>query len=264
MTWRVPYPIPLGEDSSSKRIVRIPTGICELVAEQRLYGEFALYLYLKTNCDGRMYVDKTVFAAAAKALQVSEKTVRRRFKVLVDRDWIGQMKNGLSIIRAFKVLRQMENCPSREAVYFDMWRDFQRLTIFVRSACIGHLVKKQKDRLRRERFSEGKKGTSFEKNHPLPTSYKVACKALAQIYKISIGSAFTWKKEGNEAKYLKVTKVLKPLLIDNLQMWKRVYPDDVHRLIIRDNKYFLQEPDKVECNLSFCRLRACDKPRDKN
>ncbi len=253
---KLPYPIPVSENVEN-RFWHIPMGVLEVVAVNRLIGPFQLYLYLKKVSCGQLSPGSKSFTQAAKDLKISTKTVKRRFVLLRERNWIGQLKSGTYVVRSWDKLRSLENCPSKAAVIFDKERDLSRTRAFVESACICYLVRKQSARLWREkRLPEGKRGTSRESNRPLPTFYFVANKALARIYGISIGTAFNWKRLGKSEGYLDLLPTLRPMFIDNGPEWKRVFPEQAHRLVLRDDMYFLQYPDKVKNNMTFCRRRC--------
>lgn len=259
---RVPKPVSNKEDIEG-RYWHIPMGLLEIVAVERLTGPFKLFLYLKKVSNGMISPRSHSFADAAKDLKISRRTVNRHLKKLIDRNWVGRFNSGVYIIRGFDKLRIMEGYPSRTAVTFDNKVDLPRTREFVQSACVAHLARKQRARLWRERLKEDKRGASHEISQTLPTHFEIAAGALVKIFGISTGTAFNWKKQGKRHGYLDIVHVLRPMNITNGAEWKRVNPEQAHLLIRRDNKYFLQYPDKVMSKMRFCRRRTLQKT-DKN
>lgn len=256
--WRVPFIVTPEEAKNSRRYFKIPVSILEIVREQNLFAPFRLFMYFKTvSTSGQMRITRHTIALAATDLGISEKTVNRHFQILKNRNWIGRLNSGSCIIRSFDKLRVMEKTDGRTAVWFDVERHLKSFREFVVSACIGRLISKQKAKLwRKKQLPGSRRGIPNERKSSLPTSFPVASEAMKKLFGISIGTAFNWKRDAHEAGFITVTKVLAPVTIDNVPEWKRVYPELAKRLIVRDDRYFIQHPDKVQCNLHFSRRRC--------
>jgi len=263
MGCRVPYIVSTEEAKNTRCVFKIPVSILEIVRDQNLFAPFRLFMYFKTvSTNGQMRICPKTVSLAAADLCISEKTVKRHLDILQKRNWIGRFKSGGSIVRSFDKLRVMEKTTGKTAVWFDAQRHLKPFKEFVVSACLGNLISRNRAKLWRERLPGDRKGTPNERKQPLPTSFPIACEAMRQIYDISIGTAFNWKQAAHKAGFITVKKILRRMHIDNALEWKRVHPDLAHRLIIRDDRYFIQYPDEVTCYLRFTRrrsLRALDK-----
>lgn len=253
MRWHVPYIVSAEEAKDTRRFFKVPVSILEKVVEHNLFAPFRLFMYFKTVSNGQMRIGTHTIQLAASDLEISERTVKRHIEILQKRNWIGRFKTGGYIIRGFDKLREIEKVSGRSAMWFDAKQHLNQFREFVVSTCLGHLVNKQRTKLWRDRHLPGKRrGTPNERKRPLPTSFPVACEAMVQIYGISIGTASNWKRHAQEAGFITVYKKLRPVSIEWVE-WK---PQFHHRLVKRDDRYFIQYPDEVKCNLKFTRRRC--------
>lgn len=237
---------------------KIPLSLAERVLQNNLFAPFRLFIYLKViSTNGQILASRELYQRASKDLQISEKSVRRHFQMLRDKNWIGQFKSGSFILRSFDKLREMEKLPGKTAVWFDYKTHLPAFKAYIIGACLGKLAIKQRtNEWKERRLPEKRRSISNVRNLPLPTHYPIACAALAQIYGISVGTAFNWKQEAKQAGFIDIIHTLRPLPIDNKLEWQRTNPELAHRIIIRDNKYFIQYPDKVCSLLKFTRRKV--------
>lgn len=259
MKWRIPYTVTAEEALDRRRFYKVPVSILETVRADNLFAPFRLFMYFKrVSTSGQMQITTQTIKLAATDLGISEKSVKRHLEILQNRNWVGRFSSGGYIIRSFDKLRIIEKTAGRTAVWIDTKSHLKHIREFVVSACLGKLAHRQQGKLWREKCLSGSEsGNPNEcKQISLPTSYPIACDAMKQIYGISKGTAFNWKRDANEAGFITVYKKLRPVAIDNVLEWKRANPDYAHRLIKRDDRYFIQYPDKVKCNLKFTRRRS--------
>lgn len=248
-----PYLVLASEAKDPTRFFNVPVGLLEIVLKEKFFAPFELLMYFKTESkSGQMRITTEAINKAAADLNVTPRTVRNNLKRLLKRNWIGRFRSGGYILRGFDKLRRMEKEWTRTAVIFDRNLHLKKFREFVIAACIGRLVSRQRARLWRERLSGERKGTPNVRKQPLPTLFPIAGEAMAQIYGISVGTAFNWKNAAHKVGFITVEKILRPVHPE----WMRAFPDEAHRVIQRDGRYFLQYPDKVKCNLKFCRRRS--------
>lgn len=259
MTNRPPYIVSNEEAKESKRFFKIPGSILEIVLVQKLFAPFRLFMYFKTvSTNGQMRICPKVIALAAADLKISEKSVKRHLNILVDRNWVGRFTSGGYIIRSFDKLRKIEKTVGRTAVWFDAQKHLNSFQEYVIASCITVLISKQRTKLwKAQELPGSRRGKPIErKSSAFPTFYPIACEAMKQIYGISIGTAYNWKQAAHKAGFITVKKILRPTNVNNGQEARRANPEWAHRIIMRDNKYYIQYPDKVESYLKLTRRRS--------
>lgn len=176
--------------------------MCKFVCNNKFFRPAQVYLYLKSQCDGKIKLTGEVTKKAARVIGCTTRTINDNIKKLIERNWIGlDLKSKICFVRGFEELYRIESWGSRTGAIFTTDKVKYAKGFFI-GTCIGYLARHQKRKKYLELKGEGKRSSVQRKvrakqgkRSSLPTHYPVACKAIAQIYNISISTALLWRKE---------------------------------------------------------------------
>jgi hypothetical protein len=194
----------------------IPYQLVDKVFREKLSRIFQVYLLFKHYCDGKIRLNKEVLSELAESLSVSLKTIRRAIKRLRARNWIGyNPKTGITYVRGFDSLRIIEDCPSRQSVWFniDHVQDFKA---WAGAVVISWLIRKQRAKKYEELTGVQTKGGTIQPVN-LPHYFPIACNAIAYYFSVSKTKAHHTKQNAFEKEFIDIQKDTTILSIDNLQ-----------------------------------------------
>jgi len=230
----------------------IPVELCQWALANKHVRELQVFIWLKMNCSGKIKITPEVLHNITKELGLkSAKTVKSAISVLMDRKWITFSKrSGYYFIKGFESIRKKEGFKRKTAVEFSI-RDIRRFKGFLVAAVISNLIAVQK---KREWLSERKNGRSKTEGHLPSLFFPVANIVIAKIFKISLSTAWEWKKLAQKQRFIRVRRNSKALKVDtNLLPALRKYSDDSLSAKLRFSKGKIQEqlPDTIATNLTL-------------
>lgn len=236
----------------------IPVEMCFYAISNKFIRPFQLYIYLKSICSGKIIIQQADFKKIAEALNLkSERTIKNNLKILLKNNWIGHnKKSGYYFIRGFEKIRTYFDFKSRTGAEFET-KDITKFKAFIAGAVIGYLVSQQK---RREWVSERKKWRSNQLTHKPSKLYPIANFALAKILNASYCKAQGLKKLAHKAGYILLKKNFTDTGVDAKfkRRYKKVNPENAHRVRLHKNKLVLQDTDTALSDIRFKRRKKID------
>lgn len=224
----------------------VPLAICQQVVRTDFSDEFQFFLFLKSICEGNLRLNAAVRQTAARVLGCSERTVKRRFDRLLERNWIGRYKKcNVYILRSFNALFRVEGLgPFRTGVEF-LIEDLKNVKAFVAGACIGHIARY----LRTKKWRACQPGNKKARPYPPDTSLRifqpVACKFIAEWLDVAVSTASELKRLAYKHGYIDIKKQVTPIPFKNRAEYARQGYENANRIVYWDGRYYLQETDLV-------------------
>lgn len=234
----------------------IPIEMCEYVIRTKCYRPMQLYIYLKSQCSGKIKAKFLDYKSVAMALGLfSERAIKNNIALLLRMNWIGyNKKTGIYFVRGFDAVRRIHDFRARTAAEFHI-SDIKKLKAFLAGAKITHLVNVQR---KRKRAAESKNGGSNQTARQSSTYYPVANKALSLMLGVSISNAFLLKKMAGKARYIEVKKsfVKTGLKPDHKRPMKIGGPEVGAKVRIVNYEVVFQDVDMVAGNVRLkCRKK---------
>ncbi|MES2620343.1 MAG: hypothetical protein V4615_05775 [Bacteroidota bacterium] len=195
------------------KTILLPVQLCEQVLKRKIVRPFQLYLLLKSLCSGKMRIHKSEYPALAEILgRKSGRTISNNLKTLIQMNFIGNNpKSGYYFIRGISYLSEAFKIESTTATEFD-YAHIRDLQAFCLASVVSYIIRRQKIK----GWGPGRKEWR-PKQSSCPTSssnkYMVSNTLIAQKLKISLHSAYTWKKKAHDLGFIEVTSNLIPLKV---------------------------------------------------
>lgn len=221
--------------------LKIPVSLSKWAIQNNFIRPFQLYIYLKSSCSGQRYISYQNRVDIANDLNLSERTIRRNLKKLLQANWIGyNPKSGRYFIRSFERVQYDLSLNSRSATKFDI-TEINKFKAFISGAVVTHYYNGTKWA---KRCKERQKGRSKPKHQE---AIKVSANGLAYLLSVSKVRAHRIKKWAESKGYITIIpdceqKDIPLREIDNL----RKYAIDGHRFIPTKNGIYENKPDTVE------------------
>lgn len=239
----------------------VPVDMCEFVCREKFFRPAQIYLYLKSQCSGKIKLTSKVIEEAADAIGVSYRTIKNNIKKLIQRNWIGlDKKSKMCFVRGFDKVCKIESWKSKTGAWWNVTKVKLTKGFFI-GACISYLARVQKRNkfleLREKRLSAQQRvSAKHDKRFSLPTHYPMACNALAQIYGISTSTAYLWKQLADKYGFIDLKKKVKHISSNPKEYpyIKKGMSEVAHLLFIgRNGCIYMRLPDEVAPLVTFKR-----------
>ena len=214
-----------------------------------------VYIALKSLCDGKLTVDIELQKGIAALIGIkSRQTIRSHINLLLDYNWIGYNEKSKNyFIRSWGFVMSNLGFRRQILIRFDIV-DLRNLKELFIGAIIADLIKKQK---RQQLRAEQNKGSSFQPLEKVASFFPVANVALARILKISVYSAFKYKRKARDSGFIEIHNNKKLLKINKEELWmyRKAVDEQVARRTrfyrVNKNTYIIytQEVDTVKSNV---------------
>lgn len=234
----------------------IPIEFCWYVITKKVSREAQLYLYLKSICDGKIKIDRSLLIEIAQNLELKAfQTLRSALKRLIDKNWIGyNPKSKNYFIRSFAEVGRLHGFKRKLVAKFEI-EDLIELKAFLIGAIVGDLIRNQKRKLK---MAERLKGRSFQPFEATASFYPMANEALAKILGVSLHTAYSYKRLADKGGFINVKKNARELKVplNEIFHFKKAFPEyaaklRVARLYKDEYITYLQEVDSVKSNVTF-------------
>lgn len=232
--------------------VLIPVELCQYVLEKKLCNPFQLYITLK------LFYKKGNFrpiGGELESLRVvmgvkSLKTIKSGLSQLESLGWIRfDVKSGLYFVLGFDKLQIKYKMYRTTAVEFSM-ENIKVFKPFLIAAVIGKLVNVQKRRCIEGVSTRG--GTKQLSVHSFP----VANRALAKILKVSVSTAFEYKKMAVVNGFATVKKQTSITNFNPSEIeFIRKSIEDGNRYVLKKGRVVIQDIDLMETRVKFKRRK---------
>jgi hypothetical protein len=231
------------------KYLKIPIGLCVFCLKNKLSKPFSLYLLLKMRCSSIIKIGMPVARDFAEELGYkSVKSIYYNLKILQDYNFVGlNPRNDIYVIRGFDKLRSMYKLPSTIAVLFYP-SDLRKIKGFLIGSLITSLIYKEERRIKAVEFIEGRSNHAAS-SFLFPASNLI----LSKLLNISISTASEYKKCAVKHGYITITPNLKylPIHYRSVQFYRKSNPEDGDKLVIRNKKVYLQQPDLVCSRIEY-------------
>ena len=124
--------------------VQIPIEILTFVQKRKLVKPFAVYMYLKCMCAGKIRTTDAAFTKMPGKLSIRDKrTIEKHLRKLTELNWIGyNSATGDYFIRGISFIRKQQKFKSRKAATF-YFKDLKNMQAFVAGSIISSNIKAQ-------------------------------------------------------------------------------------------------------------------------
>ena len=212
-------------------------------------------------CDGKIIINEGVVLQLKESLHYkSSRSVANNLKILIGLNWVWYSKrSGYHYVRGFDAIGQIMGFKSRTSVLMKV-RKTDGLKNFTISAVIGWFIMSNKRKLKREFasqyvgnrplvYNDASSDSRFFIQHYFP----VANLALAKTLKVSVSTAYEYKKCAKSAGHIRVRRNYITTNYDakHLSFFKKAYPELSHKAWVSKNKIIIREPDLVFCSLRY-------------
>jgi len=245
------------------KTIKIPIELCQWAITDRKIPMLKVYIFCLFTYSGKTKLSKEDYEIMAHSLDYkSVKQIKKHFKELLDRNWIGyNKKSEYYFIRGIDKIRELNTFYRTSSVVLKP-SEIKHLREFCFSAVITNLItQQQKKKNRKESQTETKNGATLLKqvskqsdNNFFPVSNSV----LASILKITPSYAYLLKKRSMELNYIDVKKQFTPykgeLAYSDKMLHRRYLPN----LRSINNNWVLQKPDLVKTSLLFRRRKKIE------
>ena len=116
-----------------------------------MWNTLRLYILLKNECDGMMWVNENDIINFSNELNITTRTIHTHLKKLQDRDWIGyDNKSKYYFIRGWNRIKQLEGLNNRTIIKFKLEniKDLQTFKASLIGVYIGYLIYGKNKQLR--------------------------------------------------------------------------------------------------------------------
>lgn len=209
----------------------VPLTVLQKALIEKNHREVALFLYLKMTSDGRVKLDGRKKGELLQVLSITESTLYRRLKVLLEWNWVGYDRiTQIYFIRGYKFILRSEGSLSNTVVHFQS-RDIFNLQAYAFSANVGFLLRSQRRNKRR-----GAEQKTWRSQQSPASFYKpIALNVMGSIFSLSKGTVIRLKKLSIQSGYLKRERSYKDLyhVSKHTKEYYRQYPE--HWGLLRRN-----------------------------
>ena len=232
----------------------LPIALITFTLKHKVINQLQLYMALKIIYpDGQFIFNRYSRKKVSQYIGYkTPKTFDNNMKWLIKNKWL-TFRKGHCIIKSFKKLHTKYHFHIQKGVVFIPQWDMPKFRAFLYGAVIKYYMEKKS---KQERRSGVKKGCSYMKRNPVsvsfPSFHTLPNTYLAKILGISKSSASNYRRIANEAGYIdaKHDYSFYPSL-DNFPRKAKKYIDnsDINRIRFINNKFCLQNPDKISSDM---------------
>jgi hypothetical protein len=127
-----------------QKTLNIPVGVSKWVVINNFARPFQVFLLLKANCSGTVFLDTHSKNLIANHLKVSTKTVDRAIQRLIDINWIGyDTRTGKYYVRSFELIQEYIGDDSRKCSLFHL-DEIYKIKGFVFSSVLAYKINQRK------------------------------------------------------------------------------------------------------------------------
>ena len=184
--------------------LKIPVGLAQKSLITGRTSELQTWIAAHFIYPGKCQISDNPAAAISELTQKTPRTIKRHFKRLLKRNWMGKdHKNGWYFFRGIDRIRKIENIQHRRAVIMDK-SDVAMCKAFCIASVLASIIKT---------------GRSTETEHvtqrsgPLRGFFPVSLQTIKQAFKCSKPTAINYKKMANSAGYVNTEQNLIQLSI---------------------------------------------------
>ena len=235
--------------------IKIPTELCQWAITDRKIPMLKIYIFCLFTYSGKTKLSKEDYEIMAHSLSYkSVKQIKKHFKELLDRNWIGyNKKSNYYFIRGLDNIRKIKGFNRRSAIILE-YKNINHLREFCFSAVIENLIQTQqkkldrglsKQALRRKKKFTNQSNLSF-------LYYPISNNALSSILHISSPYAHLLKQKASKLKYIVVKQHFSTCNMSSLSVnHKDLYRSHLPNLRLINDKFYLQLPDLVRTKLKL-------------
>lgn len=244
------------KNKAPKSYLVIPITLSKFVAESRFYAPFKVYLYLKAHTSGKVKLNRKDLFVIAEALGYkSDKTIKNNIKKLIKKDWIGyNPASGYYFIRSIERVKEIENLHGYLSTVL-WYSKIKYIKSFVAASIVKNTFQGKRKHLAKaalnDELSAKQLFTECFSNGFFPVSDSFLAKAL----KTTKSNAHKIKAKARKEDMI-MTMPFKSVISMDANMAtsvKKVYPEVSHRIVVKDKKVCLIEPDLVKPLVSLRR-----------
>ena len=184
--------------------INVPVGLAQKSLITGRTSELQTWIAAHFIYPGKCQISDNPAAAISELTQKTPRTIKRHFKRLLKRNWIGKdHKNGWYFFRGIDRIRKIENIQHRRATIMDK-SDVAKCKAFCIASVIASIIKTG-------RAAETERDN--QRSGPLCGFYPVSLQTIKQAFKCSKPTAINYKKMANSAGYINTERNLIQLSI---------------------------------------------------
>lgn len=237
---------------SNIQTIFIPVDLAQYILTMKLYKQFQLYVYLKSQHSNGIFFSSSLDREKAKNnLHLkSIRTINNLLKKTIQLNWIGyKTQTRTYYIRSIDRLRILYNLNRRASFEFHI-NKMMSLKALMIAAVISNMIKAQERRLKervRTRGRTNQRSFSF---------FPVADKAVSKILNVSPSTAHLYKKLVIKHRLGEIKKILieTPLSKDYIGVMK-MYDPLAYKAIIKKGYIYIKGIDLMKVYMNFRRKR---------
>ena len=189
----------------SQRIkIALPVHLSILVAENKIYREYQLFLYLKYLSDSNIILCKGRMNVLGWLMNVTESTIGKYLKNLLSRNWIGyNYKTNLYIVRGYKEVMEIEGIKGYLTMVTCL-SEVSNIRALIGASIFGWFYRNSKYKIHKKRWNN-KEGRGYgrikrerPKQYSHPSYYPVSIYGVSKMIHVSLSEICRLKKQAIE------------------------------------------------------------------